>query len=407
MRRGSMKKQILVVIFTLSLFSGLVSQAGDIDLQSLVRGNTAFALGIYQTVRLNEGNIFFSPYSISTAFAMTYAGARCETQNQMAGVLHFSLDPNLLHPAFGELQLHFQKLQEHRPFRLNIANALWIQKEYELLQTFVELNQKYYQANLFNLDFNKDPEASRLKINDWVEDKTNGKIRDLLPGGAIKTFTRLVLTNTIYFKAEWQNTFNAHNTKDQDFWITPEEKIKVQMMSQQDRFGYWENDTFQILEMPYIRRDLSMVVFLPKKKDGLPDLESNLTPKTLEEWTSNLIRQQVNVLFPKFTTTQNIDLKKILKDLGMLDAFTENADFSGMEPKKELYITDAIHKAFIDVDEVGTEAAAATAVSVGVTSMPPPKVVPEFRANRPFFYLIQDNQTRSILFMGRLTRPAE
>lgn len=402
-----MKKPILVVIFALCLFSGLIGQARDIDLQSLVRGNTAFALDVYQNVRLNEGNIFFSPYSISTAFAMTYAGARCETQKQMAGVFRFSLDPNLLHPAFSELQAHFQELQEHRPFRLNIANALWIQKEYELLKAFVEMNQKYYRANLFNLDFHKDPEGSRLKINDWVEDKTKGKIRDLLPGGAIKTFTRLVLTNTIYFKAEWQNTFNAHYTKDQDFWITSEEKIKVQMMSQKDRFGYRENEAFQILEMPYIRRDLSMVVFLPQKKDGLPDLESNLTPKTLEEWTSNLNRQQVNVLFPKFTTTQNLDLKKILKDLGMLDAFAENADFSGMEPKKELYITDALHKAFIDVDEVGTEAAAATAVSVGVTSSPPPKVVPVFRADHPFFYLIKDNQTGSILFMGRLTKPAE
>ena len=407
MRPASMKKQILVVIFVLSQFFVLISQAGDIDLQSLVRGNTAFALDMYQNVRLNEGNIFFSPYSISTAFAMTYAGAQCETQKQMAGVFRFSLDPNLLHPAFSELQAHFQKLQENSPFRLNIANALWIQKEYELLKAFVELNQKYYRANLYNLDFNKDPEGSRLKINDWVEDETKNKIRDLRPGGAIKTFTRLVLTNTIYFKAEWQNTFNAHNTKDQDFWITSEEKIKVQMMSQKDRFGYRENETFQILEMPYIRRDLSMIVILPKKKDGLPDLESNLTPKTLDEWISNLNRQQVNVLFPKFTTTQNLDLKKILRALGMVDAFTENADFSGMEPKKELYITDALHKAFIDVDEVGTEAAAATAVSVGVTSMPPPEVVPEFRADHPFFYLIQGNQTRSILFVGRLTRPSE
>jgi len=402
-----MKKRILVVIFALSLFSGLISQEGDIDLQSLVQGNTTFALDLYQKVRDNEGNIFFSPYSISTAFAMTFAGAQCETQKQMAEVFHFSLDPCQLHPSFSELQAHFQKLQENNPFRLNITNAIWIQKGYELLQTFEELNQKYYQANLFNLNFRQDPEGSRLKINDWVEDKTKGKIQDLLPGGTIKTLTRLVLTNTIYFKAEWQNTFNSHSTKEQDFWITPEEKIKVQMMSQKDRFGYWENESLQILEMPYIRKDLTMVVFLPKNKDGFPELESNLTPKTLEEWTSKLIPQQVKVFFPKFTTTQNIDLKKILVDLGMVDAFNENADFSGIEPKKELSITAALHKAFIDVDELGTEAAAATAVSVGVTSMPPPKVVPEFRADHPFIYIIRDNKTKSILFMGRLTRPAE
>jgi serpin B len=402
-----MKNPILVAIFVLCHFFVLVIQAGDIDLQSLVRGNSAFALDMYHKVRNTEGNVFFSPYSISTAFAMTYACARSATEKEMAGVFHFSLERYQLHPSFSALQAHFQKLQEDRSFRLNIANALWIQKEYELLQEFLELNQKYYGANLFNLDFRKDPEGSRSKINDWVEDKTEGKIQDLLPGGAIKKLTRLVLTNTIYFKAEWQNTFNAHNTKDQDFWITPEEKTKVQMMSQKDRFGYWENENLQILEMPYIRKDLSMVVFLPKKKDGLPDLESKLNTETLDNWISNLNQQQVNVLFPKFTTTQNIDLKKILKALGMVDAFTENADFTGMEPKKELYITDALHKAFIDVDEVGTEAAAATAVIVGVTSIPPPKVVPEFRADHPFFFLIKDNQTRSILFMGRLTSPAE
>ena len=402
-----MKKHIPVVFFALSLINVLVSQAGDIDMQRLVQGNTTFALDMYQKARDSEGNIFFSPYSISTVFAMTYAGARCETQKQMAGVFRFSLDPDQLHSAFSELQAHFQNLQKNKILRLNIANALWIQKEYALLQTFVELTRKYYQANLFDMNFREDPEGSRSKINDWVEEKTEGKIQDLLPSGTIKSLTRLVLTNTIYFKAEWQNTFNARSTLEQDFWITPEDTIKVQMMSQKDRFGYGENETLQILEMPYIRGDLSMFVFLPKKKDGLQNLESNLDIETLKEWTSNLMPQQVNVFFPKFTTSQNIDLKTILKSLGMVDAFTENADFSGMEPKKELFITDAIHKAFIDVDEVGTEAAASTAVSVGVTSMPPPKVVPEFRADHPFFYIIKDNKAEGILFMGRLTRPAE
>ncbi len=396
----------------MSLFIGIfffvmVSQAGDTDLHGLVRGNSAFALDMYHKIRSNEGNIFYSPYSISTAFAMTYAGARGETQKQMAAVFHFTLDLCQLHPSFSELQAHFQKLQENSPFRLNIANALWIQKDYGLLQEFIEMNQKYYQASLFNLNFRKDPEGSRLKINGWVEDKTEGKIQDLLPGGAIKTLTRLVLTNAIYFKAEWQNTFNADNTKEEEFWITPEEKIKVQMMSQKDRFGYWENEALQILEMPYIREDLSMVVFLPLKKDGLPDLESKLDTETLNNWISKLNPQHVHVFFPKFKTAQNIDLKKILIALGTVDSFTDKADFSGMEPNKDLYITDALHKAFIDVDEVGTEAAAATAVSVGVTSILPPEFVPEFKADHPFLYLIKDNKTQSILFLGRLIRPGE
>lgn len=395
------------MIFTVVLFCVLLSQAGETDMQNLVQGNTTFALDMYHQVRAREGNIFFSPYSISTAFAMTYAGARSTTAEQMAHVLHFSLGQCQLHPAFQELQAHFNTLQESRPFRLNIANALWIQKDYALLQEFKDLNQKFYEANLFNLNFKGDPEGSRIKINDWVEDKTEGKIKDLLPSGVIKTLTRLVLTNTIYFKAEWENKFNADKTEEQDFWIDPENKTKVQMMTQKAFFGYWENATLQVLEMPYVQRDLSMLVCLPRMKDGLPDLESKLAPETLDEWTSSLKRQHVNVFFPKFTTAQNLNLKETLHELGMVDAFTDDADFSGMEPKKELSITDALHKAFIDVDEKGTEAAAATAVVMGITSVMPPEVVPEFRADHPFLFFIRDNQTGSILFMGRLTQPGK
>lgn len=405
--RGPMKKTIFVSLFILCVFLAIGGVAGDADLESLVRGNSAFALDLYHKVCQNGGNIFFSPYSISTALAMTYAGARTETQRQMARVLHFSLDSSALHASFYKLQSHFQELQERNPFRLNIANALWIQKEYALLPDFVELNRKYYQANLFKLDFQINPEASRSKINSWVEDKTKGKIRNLLPGGAINTLTRLVLTNTIYFKAEWQNTFNINNTKEEDFWITPSEKTKVQMMVQKERFGYGENEVCQVLEMPYVGKSLSLVVLLPLKKNGLTDLESELNTETLANWISNLNQQHVNVFFPKFSTTQNIDLKKILMGLGMIHAFAEDADFTGMEPKRELYITNALHKAFIDVDEVGTEAAAATAVSVGVSSILPPEVIPEFKADHPFFFVIRDNKTGTILFMGRLTNPAE
>jgi serpin B len=400
-----MIRSIRLGVFILIFVSLVAGQAGEIDLKRLARGNSAFALNMYHKICDIEGNIFFSPYSISTAFVMTYAGARCETQKQMASVFQFTLSPDELHPSFRALQTHFEELQKKSPIRLNIANALWIQKGYELLQTFLELNQKYYQTSLFNLDFYKDPEGSRIEINRWVEDRTEGKIRDLLPGGAIKNLTRLVLTNTIYFKAEWQNTFSKHNTKEHDFWVTGEEKVRAQMMSQKARFGYWENDTLQVLEMPYIKKDLSMVVFLPRQKGGLPDLESILDIKILEDWISNIKPQHVKVFFPKFKTTQNIDLKRILKTLGMTDAFTDDADFSGMELKKELYITDAVHKAYIDVDEIGTEAAAATAVSVGVTSILPPEIVPEFRADHPFLFLIKDNKTESILFLGRLTRP--
>ena len=375
------------------------------NMQTLVDGNTAFALDLYQKIRETKGNHFFSPYSISTALAMTYGGARSKTELQMANVLHFSLDQSHLHSTFSELQNYFQKVQEESEFRLNIANALWIQDSYELLSEFLELNRKYYEANLFSVDFKKDPEGSRLKINDWVEKKTEEKIKDLLGEGIIDVLTRLVLTNTIYFKAEWSRKFDSKKTKEKDFWLTEETKTKVQMMTQKSFFGYRESQELQVLEMLYEGSNLSMIVILPRKIDGLSELEAQLNTQSLKEWTSNLSSKHVEVFIPKFTTTRSFNLNQTLVSLGMVDAFSDSADFSGIEPKKELKITDVVHKAFIDVDEEGTEAAAASAVVMGVKSALPPKDLPQFIADHPFLYLIRDRQTGTILFMGRLTEP--
>lgn len=377
------------------------------DVACVVKGNTNFAINIYQKIHPESGNIFFSPYSISTALAMTYVGARSETDKQMAQALHFSLTQEQLHPAFSELQSELQKLQKKFNFKLNIANALWIEKSYKLLSEFLKVNQKHYDANLFHLDFKEKTERSRRKINDWVEKKTEGKIRDLLSEGIITALTRLVLTNTIYFKAEWENQFKAESTKPEDFWMTAKDRTEVQMMRQKSYFGYKEDENLQVLEMPYKGRAISMFVFLPKKRDGLSELESCLNSSTLSEWTTNIKRQEVLVFMPKFKTTKDLNLKEILKSLGMTDAFSYKADFSGMESKKELYISDAVHKAFIEVDEAGTEAAAATAVVMEVTSALPIKEPPVFKADHPFMFLIQDSETKSILFMGRLTNPGD
>jgi serpin B len=338
---------------------------------------------------------------------MTFGGARNETEKQMADVLNFSIDQSDLHPTFSELQNYFQKIQEESEFRLNIANALWIEESYELLSEFLELNRKYYDANLFSVDYKNDPEVSRLRINDWVEKKTEEKIKDLLGEGIIDTLTRLILTNTIYFKAEWGRKFDSKKTKDKDFWMTRETKTKVKMMAQKSFFGYYENNDLQILEMSYKGSNLSMIVLLPRKIDGLSKLEEQLNIQSLTEWTSNLSIKHVEVFIPKFTTTRSFNLNKTLISLGMVDAFSDSADFSGMEPKKELKITDVVHKAFIDVDEAGTEAAAATAVVMGIKSALPPKDIPQFNANHPFLYLIREKQTGTILFMGRLTQPGK
>ena len=394
-----MKSVCLVLI----LICAGVCFSEETEMQALVDGNTAFALDLYEKIRETKGNHFFSPYSISTALAMTYGGARNKTEKQMADVLHFSLDQSKLHPTFFELQAYFQKIQEESEFRLNIANALWLEKSYDLLSEFLKLNQKYYEANLFNVDFIKDPEGSRLKINDWVEQKTEEKIKDLLGKGIIDALTRLILTNTIYFKAEWTRKFEPHKTKEKDFWMTEGTKTKVKMMTQKSFFGYRESKDLQVLEMSYKGGNLSMVVLLPKKIDGLSELETQLNPQSLKEWTSNLSITHIEVYIPRFTTTRSSNLKKILESLGMIDAFSDSADFSGMEPKKELKISDVVHKAFIDVDEAGTEAAAATAVVMGVKSALPPRDLPQFIADHPFLYLIRDKQTGTILFMGRLT----
>jgi len=395
-------KTISILLF---FVCAMISFAQKSDVTCVVRGNTDFAIDIYQKIRQESGNIVFSPYSISTAFAMTFVGARSETEKQMAQALHFSLAQEQLHPSFSELQSKLQSLQDEFDFRLNIANALWIEKSYELLFEFLDVNRKHYGANLFHLNFKEDSENSRLKINDWIEKKTEGKIKDLLSEGVIKSLTRLVLTNTIYFKADWEKQFHAENTRRSDFWLTAEEKAEVQMMQQKSYFGYTENEILQVLEMRYKENALSMFVFLPKKIDGLCDLESQLNSSTLMEWTSNLKRQEVKVFMPKFKTTRDLNLKEILISLGMTYAFSWNADFSGMEPEKELYITDAVHKAFIEVDEAGTEAAAATAVVMALTSARPIKEVPVFKADHPFMFLIRDNTTESILFIGRLTKP--
>ena len=375
------------------------------DMQILVDGNTAFALDLYQKIMETKGNQFFSPYSISTALAMTYGGARGETEKQMAHVLHFSLDQSKLHPTFHELQNHFQQIQQESEFSLNIANALWIQESYELLPKFQELNRMYYEANLFSVNFKKDPEGCRLKINEWVEKKTEERIKDLLGQGIIDSLTRLVLTNTLYFKAEWSRQFDPKKTQERDFWLTKEAKTKVRMMTQKSFFSYRERKNLQVLEMSYEGSNLSMVVLLPKKIDGLPELEQQLNTQTLKEWTSNLSAQQIEVFFPKFTTTRSFSLKEILTSLGMVNAFSDSADFSGMEPKKELKISKVVHKAFIDVDEAGTEAAAATAVVMAIKSANPPDDLPQFIADHPFLYLIRDKQTGTILFIGRLTEP--
>jgi serpin B len=375
------------------------------DQSALVRGNNQAALALYAQLRGREGNLIFSPYSISTALGMTFAGARGETAEQIAKALHFDLPPDKLNAAFGSLIKEINGAGKERSYQLSTANALWAQKGYSFLPAFLQITKEDYGAGLKEVDF-KETEQARKTINAWVEKETRDRIKDLLKPGVLQPDTRLVLTNAIYFKGDWTSQFKKEATHDGPFFLAGGKEIKVPLMHQTHRFSYFEGDTFQALQMPYVGNHLAMVVLLPKKKDGLADLEKALTADKLKEWTDKLRTEEIIVTLPKFKATTDLSLKKTLSDMGMPIAFTARADFSGITRSESLLISDAIHQAFVEVNEKGTEAAAATAITFAPTSAPVnPKPPVVFRADHPFVYVLRDVRTGSILFMGRLVDP--
>ncbi len=372
---------------------------------ALVRGNNTFALSLYGELREQEGNLFFSPFSISAALAMTYGGARGNTAAQMEQVLHFEVTTERLHQAFSQLTEQLNAQGKKGGYQLSVANALWGQQGVGFLKKFLDLTEKHYGAGLRQVDFAAATEAARKTINAWVEKETQGKIKDLIQPGVLNALTRLVLTNAIYFKGTWAEQFDKKATRDAPFTLATRQQVKVPMMHKTENFGYTEAEDFQALELAYAGDDLSMVIFLPREVDGLAALEKKLSLENLESWLGGLRRQTVQVSVPRFTMTSEFGLQDVLKSLGMTDAFSGAADFSGMTGRRDLFISAVIHKAFVDVNEEGTEAAAATAVVMMTSAAPRPPVV--FRADHPFIFLIRDNASGSILFIGRLVNPAE
>lgn len=387
-----------------------VKQQGHIvlDLSEVIDGNNQFALDLYQELRTMEGNLFFSPSSISTALAMTYAGAAGETELEMAKTLHFKLPNERLHEAMKTLQEFWKLPEESNGIRLNLANRLWGQESQIFLPEFLAVTREQYDAELARLNFANSDDA-RQTINDWVEDQTANKITDLIPAGAISADTKLVLTNAVYFHGDWSDPFEKKRTKDEDFHLTAAKTIKVPMMHRWDEFRYGAVDDLQILELPYGDGSLSMVVFLPKEVEGLSDLEAKLTLENLQRWTASTQQDvKVKVYLPRFKTTSQFEMSSTLKAIGMETAFdAKSADFSGMTGGKDLFVSAVIHKAFVDVNEEGTEAAAATGIIMEITSAPieKPKEPPVFRADHPFLFMIRDNRNEAILFVGRITNP--
>jgi len=375
--------------------------------EAIVTGNNTFALDLYGRLRGQKGNLFFSPYSISTALAMACGGARGNTEKQMAQVLHFPSVPKETHAGLKRLQSELDAVEKKGDVALSVANALWAEKDYKFLKAYLDLVKECYDAALNHVDFKTACEAARKEINAWVEKRTKDKIKDLLKPGVVDATTRLVLTNAIYFKGAWDDPFEKECTRPKPFHLSSRQKVDVPTMVQSDEFGYAETDALQALEMPYRGEELSMVVLLPKKVDGLSDLEAKLTAANLTAWLGQIRKTEVVVFLPKFKLTCELGLAQTLGAMGMPDAFAYGpADFSGMDGTRELFISAVIHKAFVDVNERGTEAAAATAVAVAMGAAPgdPP---PKFRADHPFLFLIRHRPSGSILFLGRLSNPTQ
>ncbi|MGH2607265.1 MAG: serpin family protein, partial [Anaerolineales bacterium] len=382
--------------------------AGAGDLSAFASGNTAFAFDLYRILAAGEDNLFFSPYSISVALAMTYAGAAGDTASQMAGTLHFTLPPDRLHPAFNayslDLQARAEQPDEGTPFELSIANSLWGQRTFPFRPEFLDLLAENYGAGMRLVDFAADPEAARLAINQWVSDETREKIQDIVPSGAIDTLTRLVLANAIYFKAAWLHPFEGDATTTEPFHRLDGSSVNVSMMHQDEAYGYAVREGYRALELPYQTGDMSMVIILPDEGQ-FKTVEEALSPERIQEIVGDLTYGPVTLSFPRFTYESVFRLNETLQDLSMSDAFDpDRADFSGMDGSRDLSIGSVLHKAFVSVDENGTEAAAATAVIMHLASAFADEPI-TFTVDRPFIYLIRDGQTGSVLFVGRVMNP--
>ena len=378
------------------------------EARPVIEANNQFALEFYANLKDKEEgeNIFFSPYSISTAIAMMYEGALNKTAEEIQSVFHFPNDQSLRRASFEVVQSYLNR--QGMPYELSAANALWVEKEFDLQSAFKTALTKFYKGEAFAADFKMASERERQRINAWVEDKTKEKIKDLLPQGSVNSLTRLVLTNAIYFKGKWENQFKKDQTRDEDFWLNENQTTEVPMMWKSGDFNYAQTEELQILEIPYEAGELSMLILLPKGKraEDLRSLEESLTIDNLNFWRESLRGHEMDEVFiPKFTFERSYQLKKNLEAMGMPLAFNRGgADFSGINKEETLYVDDIYHKAFVEVNEEGTEAAAATGIEFETVSLRPQAF---FKADHPFIFLIQERTTGYILFMGKVANPVK
>ena len=376
----------------------------DPDVTTIADGNNRFALDLYQHLSQTQGNLFFSPYSLSTALAMTYAGAAGQTAEEMADLLHFRLPSPAIHSAFSQLA-NLIALDKSAGYKLQIANRLWGQQNYGFLASFMNLTQEYYGSPFAEVDFQHQPDLARDTINEWIAQKTEENIKDLIPEGVLNNSTRLVLTNAIYFEGNWLSPFQSQYTEENLFTTESGQQVIVPMMYQKNRFWYGSYDGVEVLRLFYVDYGLSMLILLPNSLERLGQLEQNLSVETLQPFINCADQEyMVELWLPKFKMTAEFDLKQTLFQMGMATAFNpEAANFAGMNGNPgDLYLSTVVHKAFLNVNEVGTEAGGASGVIAASRSTAPTTT---FRADHPFIFLIQDNESDSILFIGRLMNP--
>ncbi len=367
--------------------------------------NNLFAFQLYKHINKHGENLFFSPFSISAAMAMTYTGARNETAKQISHTLHFNSEAKHFMGGFKNMMEAIESdtlTDTANHIQLDMANSMWIADSLHIRPMYAELMQSIYHTEARKISFADS--GARNTINKWVENRTNDKIKELISPGTVDASTKLVLVNALYFNAKWATAFSKHYTLREPFYVSKHDSVMAETMNMTQTFNYYEDKELQAIESPYKGEKLSMVVFLPKERTGINKMEKTLGYHYYNKVIDSMYRKKVKLALPKFNTTDQIDIRKVLEEMGVQNPFTAKADFSAMTDEP-LYIDKIFHKAFIKVAEEGTEAASATAVTMSKSMVADPSTLAVFYANHPFIFVVKDNTTGCILFMGKITNP--